>query len=255
MDGHRRYADEPDPGWYAGKSEYSNPAQNSYDGGVHERPSGAFRLPEQRENDYIPPLPYVMPDPVTSTGGHARVGSEPIQDQMHIPVRGPEYPTIRPSGASSLADAPPSTYGGNSAAPAPASPAPASGPQSPGGTTAPFDEATGGIPQVSPAPAEGPKKTVYRTRRPVSAVLAAVVTIALMVPVLGLLMRATFTDDPLARGVVPAVLLTLGVPLTGLGLYSLAGGGPVGRESWLRPPLAYLPVGLVLLIAASLAVA
>jgi hypothetical protein len=78
---------------------------------------------------------------------------------------------------------------------------------------------------------------------------------ALMVPVIMLLVAATFDDDPLAGGVVPAVLLTLGLPLTGLGLYALAGGGPVGREAWLRPPVAYLPVGLVLLMAAGLAVA
>jgi hypothetical protein len=62
-------------------------------------------------------------------------------------------------------------------------------------------------------------------------------------------------DDPAARGVVPAVLLMLGLPLTGFGLYSLAGDGVNAREAWLRPPLAYLPVGLVLLLAAGLGVA
>jgi hypothetical protein len=51
------------------------------------------------------------------------------------------------------------------------------------------------------------------------------------------------------------VLLTLGLPLTGAGLSSLAAGGPVGRDIWLRPPLAYLPVGLLLLLAAGLSVA
>jgi len=256
VDGHRRYADELEPGWYPGQAEYTDPPQNPYDPGIHERPSGAFRLPEQRENEYMPPSPYVTPDPVASTAGHVRAAPEPSQDQVHLPVRGPEYPTVRPGGATSLADAPPSkAYGGGSAAPASAPPAPVSGPPSSGAPAARYDEPTGAIPPVSSAQPEWPKEAVYRTRRPVSAVVTGVVTAALMVPVIMLLIRATFNHDPLAHGVVPAVLLTLGVPLTGVGLSSLAGGGPVGREAWLRPPLAYLPVGLVLLLAASIAVA
>jgi hypothetical protein len=84
----------------------------------------------------------------------------------------------------------------------------------------------------------------------------AVVTVVLLIPALLLLIRATFVDDPTARGVVPAVLLTLGLPLTGFGLFSLAGGGRAAvRDAWLRPPLAYLPIGLLLLLAAGLGVA
>jgi hypothetical protein len=249
VDGHRRYADEPEPSWYSGQGQYPNPAPSPYDSGVHERPSGAFRLPEQRESDYATPSPYVTPDPVTSTGSHS-------QDQVRIPVRGPEYPTIRPTGGSSLADAPPSgTYGGGAAAPAsgaPSSGAPASSPPSP---SDPGLEQTGPVPPISRfAGGLRPSDAVYRTRRPMSAVLVGIATLALMVPVVTLLVQAMFDDDPLASGVVPAVLLTLGLPLTGLGLYALARGGPVGRDAWLRPPLAYLPVGLVLLIAAALAV-
>jgi hypothetical protein len=263
VEGHRRYADEPEPSWYSGQGSYSGTGPNAYDSGVHERPSGAFRLPEQRDGDYATPSPYVTPDPVTSTGSHSRSSSEPSQEQVRVPVRGPEYPTIRPSGATSLADAPPSTtYGGasapvsapatyGSAAAAPGSPAPA-GP----GTVAPYNEPTGVVPPVSRFATEAkPAESVYRTRRPVSAVVVAVVTVLLMVPVVMLLIQATFVDDPVARGIVPAVLLTLGLPLTGAGLYALAGGGPVGREALLRPPVAYLPVGLVLLLAAGLAVA
>jgi hypothetical protein len=71
-----------------------------------------------------------------------------------------------------------------------------------------------------------------------------------------LLIRVTFIDTPSVRGIVPAVLLALGLPLTGFGLYTLAAGnGPIGRDGWLRPPIAYLPVGLLLLLAAGLAVA
>jgi hypothetical protein len=100
-----------------------------------------------------------------------------------------------------------------------------------------------------------PGETVYRTRRPVSAVLIAIVTVLLLVPVVMLLIQVTFVDDPAVRGIIPAVLLTLGLPLTGTGLYTLAAGGPAGREVWLRPPVVYLPVGLILLLAAGMSVA
>ena len=263
MEGHR-YADEPEPSWYTGQS----PTPNSHDSGVHERPSGAFRLPEQRPADgYGASAPYPTPDAVTSTGSHAL----PPQDTgTRIPVRGPEYPTIRPgSGGTSLADAPasgssaPTTYGGPASlyggpaslygGPAgPASAVPSQGLMSNG--PAPTAEPTTLVPPIArfgPGP-----ESVYRTRRPVSAVAIAVVAALLMIPVILLLIQVTFVDDPAVRGIVPAVLLALGLPLTGFGLYRLAtGGASAGRDTWLRPPIAYLPIGLLLLLAAGLAVA
>jgi hypothetical protein len=226
VEGHRRYADEPEqPAWYSGQSSYESPP-NPYDSGVSERPSGAFRLPDQRSTDaYVPP-PYA-PDPVTSSGSHAL--PTPESTGARIPVRGPEYPTVRPSGGPA---------------------APASG--IPGGN--PAAEPTSVVPPLGERP-RFPEEAVYRTRRPVSAVLIAIVTVLLLVPVVLLLIQVTFVDDPSVRGIVPSVLLTLGLPLTGGGLYSLAAGGPAGRDVWLRPPIAYLPVGLLLLLAAGLSVA
>ena len=231
MDGHRRYAEEPEQsgGWYTGST-------NPYDSGVYERPSGAFRLPDQR------PVAEEYPgDPVTSTGSHARPVAEP--PAARTSVRGPEYPAVRPSGATSLADAP-RGHSGGSAAPASGLPAQAMA----------YNEPTSLVPPV-PAPERG-RESVYSTRRPVSAVLVAIATVLLMVPVVRLLLDASFTGDPSARLIVPAVLLTLGLPLTGAGLYALAGGGrPHNRDTWLRPPVAYLPTGLFLVLAAALAVA
>src|ERR1700760_408347 len=60
VEGHRRYADDSEPAWYSG--------QNPYDTGSQERPSGAFRLPEQRPSEAYPDG---MPEKVTSTGSHA----------------------------------------------------------------------------------------------------------------------------------------------------------------------------------------
>lgn len=224
MEGHRRYAEEPEPSWYTGQSSPDGSAPASpYDSGVYERPSGAFRLPEQRPADpYATPAGYAPPDPATTSGSHALSSAD--SGAIRVPVRGPEYPAVRPGG------------GAPKEAPA-------------------YNDPTSMVPVAGGRGGRAPE-AVYNTRRPVSAVLFATLTAVLLVPAILLLGQATFVDDPAARGIVPGVLLTLGLPLTGFGLYSLAGGGrAAGREVWLRPPLAYLPIGLVLLLAAGLGVA
>ncbi|MEV4707661.1 hypothetical protein [Actinoplanes sp. NPDC049316] len=263
MEAHRRYAEEPEPSWYtgqqgsAGPGSYAAPApgSNPYDSGVHERPSGAFRLPEQRPADpYASPSAYAPADPSTTSGSYATSAAD--SGSMRIPVRGPEYPTIRPTGSpTSTADPAPAspavstvttttTYGAG------APPNATTAPSAPGGAA--YNEPTSMVPLAGGSRPE----RVYNSRRPVTAVIFAAVTAVLLVPTLLLLVHVTFVSDPVARGVVPAVLLTLGLPLTGAGMYSLAGAGRVAaREAWLRPPLAYLPIGLVLLLAAGLAVA
>jgi hypothetical protein len=247
VEGHRRYAEEPEPSWYTGQRspEASGaPDANPYDSAVHERPSSAFRLPDQRSADpySAPPAGYASADPVTTSGSHALSSAD--SGSIRIPVRGPEYPAIRPSGATSPADAPAATAATATTYGSPPEAPPA----------AAYNEPTSMVPLAGER--GGAADAVYRSRRPVSAVVFAAVTVVLLIPALLLLIRVTFVDDPSARGVVPAVLLTLGLPLTGFGLYSLAGGGRAGtRDAWLRPPLAYLPIGLILLLAAGLGVA
>lgn len=206
VEGHR-YADDGQPSWYSGQSR--NPETsgahaigNPYDSGIHERPSGAFRLPEQR--------PYSLEE----TGSHAR--PEP---EVRVPVRGPEYPTIKPSTEA----------------------------------VTPVAEPTSLVPPV--VGERSRPESVYQSRRPVSSFLVAAVMVVLMIPVVRLLIEATFAGEPTSRAVVPAVLLTLGFTLTGIGLFTVARGGAITREAWLRPPVAYLPAGLILLFAAGLAVA
>lgn len=233
VDGHR-YADDAEPSWYSGKSQYEGKSQydadvsgahsvgNPFDSGVHERPSGAYRLPEQRPAD--PSGGYAVTDPLITTGDHVRPAEAPAGYDPRVTIRGPEYPTIRPS--ADRTEMPPLEK------------------------TPPMAEPTSLIPPVT-----RPPESVYHTRRPVSSVLVAVVMIVLMIPVVRLLIDATFDGSPTSRAIVPAVLLTLGFTLTGIGLFSIARGGPLSRESWLRPPVAYLPAGLILLVAAGLAVA
>jgi hypothetical protein len=260
VEGHRRYADEPEPpSWYSGPSQY-DPA-GAYDPGVHDRPGGAYRLPEQRPADpgYQPPAPYSTPDPLTTSGSHTL----PPHDTGggRVPVRGPEYPTVRPQNATSLADAPAPTAG--TTYPTSSAPGSTYGASSPSVPSSALPMSTGAGAATEPTGVVPPvarfgtaPDPVYRTRRPRSALVIAIVATLLMVPVILLLIQVTFVDDPAVRGIVPAVMLALGLPLTAFGLHSLAaGGGPAGRDVWLRPPVAYLPVGLVLLLAAGLAVA
>ena len=222
VEGHRYVDDEPS--WYAGQGQYAH-TTDPETSGIHERPSGAFRLPEQRP---AAANPYALTDPLATTGSHA------FPNEGRIPVRGPEYPTIRATTAEPMAPPPPVS----APPPIPEPPAlPLSGP-------------TGLVSPVTARP-----ESVYQSRRPVSSVLVAIVMVVLMIPVVRLLIESTFTGDPSARGIVPAVLLTLGFTLTGIGLFTIARGGTISRETWLRPPVAYLPAGLILLLAAGLAVA
>ena len=194
MDGNRRYPDEPEPSWYTGQSPTPRPPGNAYDSGVHERPSGAFRLPAPGESGYIP-APYATPDPVSNTGSHSFPVTDPsATTQSRMSVRGPEYPAVRPTtGGTSLADAPP-----------------------------PGTYATG---QRAVTPRTGER--VFRTRRPVFGILIAAVTAVLEIPAIMLLIEATFGDGPMLPGsLVPGVLLTLGLPLTGGGLYALITTAP-----------------------------
>ncbi len=268
MEGHRRYAEEPEPSWYTGQRSpevpgpYAAPAPDAdrYDPAAQERPSSAFRLPDQRSADpySAPPAGYASPDPVTTSGSHALSSAD--SGSIRIPVRGPEYPAVRPSGATPPAEAPAvstvtttTTYGSGVGV------GPGAAPEAP--PAAAYNEPTSMVPMAGDRfgaePARGgAAEAVYRARRPISAFVFAGVTVVLLIPAILLLVQAAFVDDPSARGVVPAVLLTLGLPLTGFGLYSLAGGGLTSaRDTWLRPPLAYLPIGLVLLLAAGLGVA
>lgn len=101
--------------------------------------------------------------------------------------------------------------------------------------------------------------SLYRSKRPAVAALFWVPALLLEIPALLLLFDGLFgTDLASPSAVAAAVCLLLALPLLAAGLYAVATGavraaGPNSIQAWLRPPVAYLTVGILLLLAAGLA--
>jgi hypothetical protein len=109
-------------------------------------------------------------------------------------------------------------------------------------------------------PAEPVGDGVYRTRRPAVALLLVAIVALFEFPALRLVLDGAFGGPVSASAVIGGSLMMLALPAFALGVYALAtGAGRLPDRSaaaaWLRPPLAYLVVGTVLLVAAALAAA
>jgi hypothetical protein len=109
-----------------------------------------------------------------------------------------------------------------------------------------------------PVPTPAPSQTLYKTRRAGVAGLVAVPAVVAELFLVRVLLAGEFGPTVLAGAVLGALLAMTGIPLVAIGMYSLITGpsataGPNVVRSWLRTPLAYLPIGLILLIAAGLA--
>lgn len=100
---------------------------------------------------------------------------------------------------------------------------------------------------------------IYRPRRPGVAVLLALAGVVVEALLVRVLLSGEFASTVSGRGVLGGLFAMAGVPMVVFGLYGLAtgaatAGGPQVGRAWLRSPLAYLPIGLLLIIAAGLAI-
>jgi hypothetical protein len=97
---------------------------------------------------------------------------------------------------------------------------------------------------------------VYHSKRPGLAVVLILLAVLFEVPVLRLFLSAMTAKEISAGGTLAGIFMIPALPMFALGLYGLIGGAAAaapGVRAWLRTPLAYLPVALLLFVAAGLA--
>jgi hypothetical protein len=105
-----------------------------------------------------------------------------------------------------------------------------------------------------------PVATVYRARRPGIAVLLTIAALGFGVVFLRVFAVGFFGPHFSGANVLAGSFSMFSLPLLVIGGYGLVTGAAHGAEQygfrlWARPPLAYLLVGLVLVVAAGLAAA
>jgi hypothetical protein len=197
-------------------------------GGAVGRRSGVELPPLQ----YPPePTPYV-PEPYASEVPPSRESAFSAQSLGTVPQEHPAPP------------------------PPPAPPPTMADPESTGGF---HTEAIDRAALRRPPGVSAPRPTVYRARRAgIMGALAAVAVVAELFLV-RVLLAGEFGHVVAPGAVLGGLFAMTGIPLVAMGLYGLmtgaAAAGPTPAPAWLRTPLAYLPIGLVLLVAAGLAAA
>ncbi|HEX6498955.1 MAG TPA: hypothetical protein VF054_07965 [Micromonosporaceae bacterium] len=267
MDGLRGYPDESEPRWYEPERRYPEPEWNA--GGDPRFGDGQDSRfgdgPDARFGD--PPGEGRYAE-LADLGGPARYG-EPRQSEPA--PRAPEGPgfdssprsyAVGPRTESELPPVPPASDQpvqfhtqpiDRAALRRPPVP-PGMPPASPGMPPAPPTMS----PMLPPAASAESGGAVYRTRRVGVAILLIIVLVVFELVGLRSFLVAATVGKAAPSGIVSSALLLLGLPLSTIGLYGLATGAASpaalqGGLAWLRAPLAYLPVGLILLLGAAIA--
>ncbi|HET8684651.1 MAG TPA: hypothetical protein VFM54_22690 [Micromonosporaceae bacterium] len=217
MNEHRSYPAEPEPRWFTGEANYPDQEWDA-------RGAGGGRYPDESYR-------YAQAAP-----GAGAVGPRSGQPLPPLPDSGRDAM----GGAGALSGSAPFPQGGDD-------------PQR--FHTEAIDRTAlrsgGGAAQA----AEG---GVYRTRRTTMAIPIWVGAALLALPVLRLLLDSAFGSPLSAAGVISGIFALIGLPLVAAGLYGVLTGAlrmpdAPGALAWLRVPAVYLPIGLVLFLAAGLA--
>jgi hypothetical protein len=185
--------------------------------------------------------------------------TEPIDvgPMRRPPVGTPPAAYPPPVGTPAAAYPPPPAYGGGTEQPLyPAASDPSVYPPPPA-EQGPLSAPTAAVHQIPPPrhPSLQPGASIYQSRKPVVLVALIVLTVLFEIPALRLLASATLADNVPATGVVAGTFLVLGIPVFAYGLYGILGGGPVPEKlsAWLKQPLIYVPLGVLLFLLAALA--
>ncbi|MET7421728.1 hypothetical protein [Dactylosporangium sp. NPDC005555] len=211
-----------------------------------DSPSGQFSAP-------LPPAPEV-PDPAAESVSRSRRSEAIDRSALQRPVSGgapgaPAGALPPPVTVPTVSSGPPGGFG------QPSSPAGAPGSFGQQNSFAAPTTLTAAVPPPSQAAGVEPGGAVYRSKRPGLAVALVVLTVIFEVPVLRLFLTAMTADKIEASGTLASIFMILGLPMFALGLYGLIGGAAAsapGVRAWSRTPLAYLPVAVLLFIAAAL---
>jgi hypothetical protein len=215
----RNYPDEPEQRWYSDR--YPREGDDRYDG---------YRVPDPRYEE--------------QRGWAFDTAGESVpRTSQELPPPAREEPERYPTQPVSTGFSGPTSPGMSPPMPPLAPPGPGAVPPGP-------------VP-AGPPPTD-PGANVYRTRRAGAAIVLIVGSILAEILLLRVLIVGEFGDKASSGGVLAGLFALAGVPLVARGLHGLAAGAASAGNSpgrqWLRVPLGYLPVGLVLLLAAALAV-
>lgn len=292
MDPRRNYPQDPEPRWYQDDRGYPSDdhgrpgddrgygeEQTDWERRGEPRHSDPYRAPEPRgstvarpyvDQGYQDKSSHAAPDPL---GPPVRLGGDPLGSstgEMSLdealggrpPVTSHATESVdrshlrrTPSGATSGAP-----FGATSGAPFGATSGAPFG--APGGAPGPSMAApTTAVPTVAP-PAGTPHTSefgrgVYRSRRPALSAGLVALTVLFELPALRIFISAALASKADAAGTISSIFLILGLPMFAMGLYGLitgAAAAAAGSRTWLRTPLAYLPVAVILFMAAALAV-